>query len=64
MIVFCQLVQRPVTKRIDVTVIVREQHIMLEMLNGRTAIMLQPLQREIDSLRVEQCQWMGFIGLV
>ena len=51
-----QLLQRPVTERVHIAVIVREQHIMLEMLHRRAGIMLQPLQREIHPLRIKKGQ--------
>ena len=63
-IILHQLVQRPVTERIDIAVIVRKQHIMLEMLNRRAAIMLQTLQGKIHALGIEQRQRMRLIRLI
>ena len=52
-----QLCQRPVTERIDIAVIVREQNIMLEMLHRCAGVVLQAFQREIHPLRIEQREW-------
>ncbi len=51
-----ELGQRPVAEGIDIAVIVREQNIVLEMLDRRAGIVLQTLQREIHPLRIEQRQ--------